>query len=74
MKNFVESTLQYLEQYHRRSNSELGFAADKKMLGWNIPLPLPVLVGDERANTLMQEVTNIFKVQDYWGNKNYHKY
>ena len=28
--------MQYLEQYHQRSNSELGFAADKKMLGLNI--------------------------------------
>ena len=36
MKYFVENTMQYLEQYHQRSNSESGFAADKKMLGWNI--------------------------------------
>jgi transposase len=36
MKDFVENTMQYLEQYHQRSNSESGFAADKKMLGWNI--------------------------------------
>jgi transposase len=25
--------MEYLEQYHQRSNSEAGFAADKKMLG-----------------------------------------
>ncbi len=36
MKEFVEDTMKYLEQYHKRSNSESGFAADKKMLGWNI--------------------------------------
>ena len=36
MKNFVENTMPYLEEYHQRSNSESGFAADKKMLGWNI--------------------------------------
>lgn len=36
MREFVGDTLKYLEQYHRRSNSESGFAADKKMLGWNI--------------------------------------
>jgi transposase len=36
MKEFVEDTMNYLEQYHQRSNSESGFAADKKMLGWNI--------------------------------------
>ncbi len=36
MKEFVENTMPYLEQYHQRSNSEPGFAADKKMLGWNI--------------------------------------
>ncbi|MHB8361813.1 MAG: ISNCY-like element ISFac3 family transposase [Thermoplasmataceae archaeon] len=36
MKDFVENTMTYLEQYHQRSNSESGFAADKKMLGWNI--------------------------------------
>jgi transposase len=26
----------YLEEYHQRSNSEAGFAADKRTLGWNI--------------------------------------
>ena len=36
MKDFVDNTMSYLEQYHRRSNSESGFSADKKMLGWNI--------------------------------------
>ena len=36
MKDFVENTMPYLAQYHQRSNSESGFAADKKMLGWNI--------------------------------------
>ncbi|MCL5681518.1 MAG: hypothetical protein M1515_05725 [Candidatus Thermoplasmatota archaeon] len=36
MKEFVLSTLPYLEQYHRRSNSEPGFSATKKMLGWNV--------------------------------------
>jgi len=36
MKEFVENTMNYLEQYHQRSNSESGFAADKRMLGWNI--------------------------------------
>lgn len=34
MKEFVTDTVQYLEQYYRRENSESGFAADKKMLGW----------------------------------------
>ena len=33
MKEFVQNTMEYLEQYHQRSNSEAGFAADKKMLG-----------------------------------------
>lgn len=36
MKEFVTNTVKYLEQYHQRSNSESGFAADKKMLGWSI--------------------------------------
>ena len=36
MKEFVENTMSYLEEYHKRSNSESGFAADKKMLGWNV--------------------------------------
>ena len=36
MKEFVMNTIPYLEQYHQRSNSESGFAAVKKMLGWNI--------------------------------------
>ena len=33
MRDFVHNTMPYLEQYHQRSNSESGFAADKKMLG-----------------------------------------
>ncbi len=36
IKEFLLDTVPYLEQYHQRSNSESGFAADKKMLGWNI--------------------------------------
>ena len=36
MREFVENTIPYLEEYHQRSNSESGFAADKKMLGWNV--------------------------------------
>jgi transposase len=36
MKEFVVDTMNYLEQYHLRSNSESGFAADKKILGWNV--------------------------------------
>jgi len=36
MKEFVQNTMEYLEQYHQRSNSEAGFDADKKMLGWGI--------------------------------------
>jgi len=36
MKEFVQNTMVYLEQYHQRSNSEAGFAADKKMLGCGI--------------------------------------
>ncbi len=33
MRDFVENTVPYLEQYHQRINSESGFAADKKCLG-----------------------------------------
>ncbi len=36
MKEFVQNTMDYLEQYHQRSNSEAGFAADKKMFGWGV--------------------------------------
>lgn len=36
MKEFVEDTMHYLEEYHQRSLSESAFAADKKMLGWNV--------------------------------------
>ena len=36
MKEFVEDTMHYLEQYHLRSLSESAFAADKRLLGWNI--------------------------------------
>jgi len=36
MIEFVRDTMKYLEEYHQRSNSESGFAADKKMFGWSI--------------------------------------
>jgi len=36
MKDLVENTMKFLEQYHQRRNSESGFAAEKRMLGWNI--------------------------------------
>jgi len=36
IREFVNDTMNYLEKYHQRSNSESGFAADKKMLGWNM--------------------------------------
>jgi transposase len=36
MIEFVKNTMKYLEDYHQRSNSEAGFAADKKMFGWSI--------------------------------------
>ena len=36
LKKLVQNTLTYLEQYYQRSNSESGFAADKKMLCWNV--------------------------------------
>jgi len=33
MRKFVQNIMEYLEQHHQRSNSEAGFAVDKKMLG-----------------------------------------
>ena len=36
IREFLNDTMNYLEKYHKRSNSESGFAADKKMLGWNM--------------------------------------
>jgi transposase len=36
MMNFVLNTSRYMEEYHKRSNSESAFSADKKMLGWNV--------------------------------------
>ncbi len=36
MKEFVTNTMKYLEEYYKRENSEAGFSADKKMLGWGI--------------------------------------
>jgi len=32
VKDFVQNTMAYMKQYHQRSNSEAGFAADKKMM------------------------------------------
>ena len=36
MKAFVEDTMNYLEEYYKRENSEVGWSVDKKMLGSSI--------------------------------------
>ena len=36
IKEFVVDTMNFLEEYHQRSNSESRFAGGKKMLGWNV--------------------------------------
>ena len=36
MKELVQNTMNYLEEYYKRENSEAGFSADKRMLGWGI--------------------------------------
>ncbi len=36
MKEFILNTPSYMEEYHKRSNSESAFSADKKMLGWSV--------------------------------------
>ena len=36
MRYFVENTIPYLGQYHKRSNSESGFRADRKMIVWKV--------------------------------------
>jgi len=36
MKSFVENTMNHLEEYYKRENSESGWSADKKMFGWNV--------------------------------------
>lgn len=36
MEEFVQATLQYLEQYYLRNNSESGFSTDKRWFGWKV--------------------------------------
>ena len=36
LKNFLLNTMDYLEEYFKRNNSESGWASDKKMFGWKI--------------------------------------
>ncbi len=36
MKEFVQNTINYLQEYYKRENSEAGFSADKMMFGWSI--------------------------------------
>ncbi|MGC8696806.1 MAG: ISNCY-like element ISFac3 family transposase, partial [Conexivisphaera sp.] len=36
IKKFVENTMNYLQEYYKRENSEAGFSADKRMFGWGI--------------------------------------
>jgi transposase len=36
MKSFVEDTLNHIEEYFQRVNSETGWAQDKKVFGWKV--------------------------------------
>lgn len=36
MEDFVNNTFSYMGQYFLRNNSESGFSADKRMLGWTV--------------------------------------
>jgi len=36
LKSFVWDTMNHLEEYFKRENSESGFGADKKMFGWQV--------------------------------------
>jgi len=36
MKDFLLNTMNYLQEYFKRNNSESGFSSDKKMFGWSI--------------------------------------
>lgn len=36
MKGFVWDTMNHLEEYFKRNNSESSFGADKEMFGWKI--------------------------------------
>lgn len=36
MRDFTFNTMNYLEEYFKRNNSESGWASDKKMFGWKI--------------------------------------
>ena len=48
MKSFVDDTMNYLEEYFKRNNSESGWNADKKMFGWNVKQKR-----DDRINTAL---------------------
>jgi len=46
LEGFVETPMEYLQQYFLREHSEAGFSADKRMLGWAIAQRR-----DDRINT-----------------------
>lgn len=52
MFEFVTNTLNYLEEYYKRNNSETGFSIDKRLLGWKIMQRKP-----NRINTALNCTT-----------------
>jgi len=58
MRGFVDDTMRYLEEYHRREHSEAGFSADKRMLGWRIAQRRPDRI--TTADTLQSTWHNLF--------------
>ena len=46
LKDFVENTYKYFEEYYKRNQSESGFSEDKRRFGWKIPQKL-----ENRINT-----------------------
>ncbi len=49
-RDFCRNTRSYLEKYHQRSNSESGFAADRKIRGLNVAQRM----GDRIDNALFR--------------------
>jgi transposase len=72
MKELVENTIPYLEQYYLRNNSAAGFSANKRWFGWKVGL------GQKRDDRIGTDLTctgvwhNLMNL--YTSNHNCNKY
>ncbi len=60
MREFVDNTHVYLEEYYLRNNSESGFSADKRWFGWKVEQRREDRIDTARMHKLWYNLFNLY--------------